>query len=134
MKLLLNSLIILILFSTNIYAQELKVIPQACFTEKSTIKLETNLKECEFDSAECGKCYEDKDLADKKIELLEQKVELYKEALKINEQTVKQYQELVKFQKESYNEIIKANKPSFFGQLFNTIGFIGLGVLVGLAL
>jgi DNA-directed RNA polymerase beta' subunit len=121
--------IILILFSTlSSYAGE------ACFSEKSTIKLESDLKECEFDSAECAKCYEDKDLADKQIELLKQKVELYKEAMALNEQTIKQYQELLKYQKESYNEVIKANKPSFIREIFNTFGFIGIGILIGLAL
>jgi len=132
MKLLLRSslLIICLLFIFN----NISYSAEACFTEKSTIKLETDLKECEFDSAECSKCYEDKDLADKQIELLKMKNDLYKEAIVLNEQTIKQYQELLKYQKESYNEIIKANKPSFFREIFNTFGFIGIGILIGLAL
>lgn len=131
MKLLLRSSLIIICL---LCLYNISYSAEACFSEKSTIKLETDLKECEFDSAECAKCYEDKDLADKEIELLKQKVDLYKEAMVLNEKTIKQYQELLKYQQDSYKQIIEANKPSVGNEFFKFLGTIAIGVLIGLAL
>jgi len=131
MKLLLRSslVIIFILFiCQTLYSAE------ACFSEKSTIKLETDLKQCDFDRQEFQKCEEDKALADEEIKQLKEKIELYKEAIKTNEQAIKQYKDLLQYQKDSYEKIIKENKPSIFREIFNSLGFIGIGIIVGLIL
>ncbi len=122
-----SSIIILFLASASFSAD-------FCFDEKSIIQLEANLKQCEFDREELAKCEQDRALADEEIKILKQKIELQKQIIELNERELQQYKELLEYQRQSYEMLIKQNKPSTFKQIFNTLGFIGLGLLVGIVL
>lgn len=65
---------------------------------------------------------------------LEYQVKLLKEINTLQKTQVDQYKDLVKIQKEGYESIIKESKPSFLHEATKVLGFIGIGILIGLVL
>jgi hypothetical protein len=103
-----------------------------CFSEEQAKKIAADLKYCSFDSVEKDLYIQDNNELNKEVDLLKQKVDLLKEVITLQDKTITQYQDLLKYQKESYKEIIEANKPSVWKQIFQAVGFVGIGVLIGL--
>lgn len=108
---------------------------------------------CSYSYAEESICFDESTASRmivhiEKVSNLEEQIELYKEGNKeleyqvrllkevngLRKEQVDQLQNLVKLQKDSYEAIIKESKPSFIRNLFNTIGAMGIGVLIGLCL
>lgn len=145
MKLLLNLLlssIVFIILTSYSHAQFLLTTKDVkfnqpvefCFSEEQAKKVATDLKNCDFDNLEKNLCDEDNQTLVDEVAALKEKVSLLKEVITLQDKTLSQYQDLLKYQKDAYKEIIEANKPSIWKQIFQAIGFVGIGVLIGLAL
>ncbi len=65
---------------------------------------------------------------------LETQIKLLKEINNLKEEQISKQKDLLNVQKITYEGIIKENKPNVLRQIFNTIGAMGIGVLIGLAL
>ncbi len=65
---------------------------------------------------------------------LRQQNDLLKQNNILLKEQVTQTKEMMQVQKESYESIIKANKPNPFKEIVDRFGYIGIGVLAGLAL
>ncbi len=65
---------------------------------------------------------------------LEYQVKLLREIGTIQKEQVQQYKDLMQIQKDGYEGIIKASKPSAIKQLFDKAGWLGIGALIGMAL
>jgi len=65
---------------------------------------------------------------------LEYQIKLLKEVNTLQKEQITQYKDLMKIQKEGYESIIKESKPSFLHEVSKVIGFIGIGILIGLVL
>ncbi len=61
-------------------------------------------------------------------------IKLLKEINNLKDEQINKQKDLLKIQKDTYEGIIKESKPSLLKNIFNTIGAIGIGVLVGLSL
>jgi len=66
------------------------------------------------------------------VKLLKETNKLKEEQITIGDRTIKQYQELIKFQKETYEQAVKDSRPNIFKQIIDALGFIGVGVVIGL--
>lgn len=56
---------------------------------------------------------------------------LQKEQLEVTKEAVKQYQELLKIQEDVYKQVIKDTKPNPIKKFIDSLGFVGIGVLIG---
>jgi hypothetical protein len=65
---------------------------------------------------------------------LEYQVKLLKEINALQKEQIVQYKDLMKLQKDGYESIIKESKPSFIKKVFEGLGFVGFGILIGLVL
>jgi hypothetical protein len=65
---------------------------------------------------------------------LEYQVKLLREVNSLQKEQITQYKDLMKLQKDGYESIIKESKPSFLHEVSKVIGFIGIGILIGLVL
>jgi hypothetical protein len=111
----------LLLFTTPLYAEDI------CFTEPVAKKMIVDL--------ELKKNYEEQlEYYREGNKELEYQIKLMKEVNSLQKEQISQYKDLMKLQKDGYESIIKENKPSFIRSLFNTIGTIGVGILIGLLL
>lgn len=64
--------------------------------------------------------------------LLKDMLKLKDEQIAASDRTIKQYQEIIKFQKETYEQAIKDVKPNPIKKLIDDLGFIGIGIMIGI--
>lgn len=121
-KLALLLLVSSLIFCSYSYAEE-----NICFTEDTAKRMIVHIEKVS-NLEEQIRLYQEGNRE------LEYQVKLLKEVNGLRKEQVDQLQDLVKLQKDSYESIIKENKPSFIRNLFNTVGAIGIGVLIGLCL
>lgn len=118
---LLISVIILLFSSSGAYAEDI------CFSEQTAKKMIVDL--------ELKKNYEEQiEYYKEGNKELEYQIKLLKEVNSLQKEQITQYKDLMKLQKDGYESIIKENKPSFIKKTFEAIGFVGIGVLIGLLL
>lgn len=123
-----SSILVLLIFVFSSFG----LCQEICFTYESAVKLESDLKNCEYDQLELKKRIEEKELLEQEIQLLKQKIELQNQLIQATQQTLNQYEQLIRYQKEAYEDIIRKNQPSLYKKIFDSLGFIGLGVIIGL--
>lgn len=56
------------------------------------------------------------------------------EKARVYEETIRTYDKAITSQRQACEQAIREARPSFFRQVINNFGFIGIGVLVGLLL
>lgn len=68
------------------------------------------------------------------LEVVNRKFEACVQVKDAQEEALIQIKDLVEIQAKSYEEVLKASKPSFFDQLKNNSVFIGIGIGLGILL
>jgi|GEM_PF-3505271 regulator of replication initiation timing len=63
---------------------------------------------------------------------LKQQNDLLKQNSDLLKENAAQYKELLQVQRDSYESIIKANKPNPVKEFFDRLGFVGIGVMLGI--
>jgi TolA-binding protein len=120
----------LFLSATNVRA-ELKTIT---FYEKDAseivVQLEDNSKRIEI----INDLKEQNSELEKKISNLLQVQKIQEEQLAVAKETLKSLQDLVSTQKDSYEQVLKEARPSFFDKLGLAVGGAGVGALLALVL
>lgn len=132
-------LVILTLFVTvNSYASDEVVF-------KDVKYLTTELQQCEILKKENKVLNNQVDLYTFDINILENTIsninsqnsvllmenEIQRQYLEVTNNTIISYDNLLKEQKEMYELIMKESKPSFWSKVKNTVGLIGIGILIG---
>ncbi len=69
---------------------------------------------------------------DSKIKELEDIIKNINEFKLEQDKAITNLQELLKTQKDGYEKIIQDSKPTFLQELFEGLGYVGLGLLIGL--
>ncbi len=123
---ILFSLIIILVFYSLSFAVE-----DMCFDKDTSSKMVVELEK--------GRLNENiLKLQDESIKLLEmqkqQLLEINKlkdEQINVLKETNERYKDLLKTQSEVYEKIIKENKPSIIQDFIKSLGFVGVGILLG---
>lgn len=63
--------------------------------------------------------------------LLTTKIEKMEEFIKLEDATIDRFESLIKRQKEAYETVLESTKPSFWQSAKEIIGFIGIGIAIG---
>lgn len=71
------------------------------------------------------------EISEAQIRLLKKENEMHQKYSTSVEEFVGKYDILLKDQKNMYELIIKESKPSFWSKVKNTVGLIGIGILIG---
>jgi hypothetical protein len=135
MKLLANSLLIILLF--NILSPVLanaSQAPKICFTEESAAQLTVDLDQCSIQKDEIEVVKQQNILLLQNIELFKKEIDLQKQQIEVLMKTVEDYKGLVKTQQEQYTKIIEDNKPSTIKTIINYIAIAAGGFLMGMLL
>lgn len=103
-----------------------------CFSEDTARRITVDLEKAKSLKEQVELYEKGNAELEKQITLLKEINKLKDEQIAINNMTIKQYQELLKFQKDTYEQIVKDAKPSVLKQIIDALGFIGIGILAGI--
>ena len=98
-----------------------------CFDEAETDRITMQLEET-------AKLRERVDLLEKGTAELLSQIQALQQINALQKEQISQVKELMQIQKDGYESIIKSNKPNWFKETMQHIGFVGIGVLLGIAL
>jgi hypothetical protein len=124
--LFLSLLIFLSVFSVSFAAEEI------CFPEDQAKKLVYELEQCRNIQDQVDLYRQENDQLEKQVGLLKEIINLKDQQLKISEKSVDQYKDLLQYQQKTYEQIVKDNQPSVGKEIIKVLGYIGIGVLIGL--
>ncbi len=114
-------LCLLLLASSFAYSQDI------CFDEQTAGRLVVQIEQTQ-NLKEQIELYKQANIE------LETQIKLLKEISNLKDGQINKQKELLTIQKDTYEGIIKESKPNLLKNIFNIIGFIGIGILVGLSL
>lgn len=128
----LNKLLIVFLLMPSLAFAETEA--DVCFFESTAKEIVVEVEKCRI-LKEQNELYKQGTLElEKQLELLNKLIEAKDAQIKILQETGTKYQELLQQQKESCDKLVAESKPGFLKVLLQALGFIGLGVLLGIAL
>ena len=67
-----------------------------------------------------------------KLKELEDMIQNINEFKLEQDKAIENLQQLLKTQKDGYEKVIQDSKPKFFDELFKGLGYVGLGLIIGL--
>ena len=105
-----------------------------CLSENSAKQVVVDVEKGKVCEDQVAVLQEENAELEKQIQLLRDVNDLQKERIKIADETIVKYQGLLKVQEETYDALLKAQKPGFFESLGKALGFVGIGALAALVL
>lgn len=119
--------LVLFLISSLTYAWDISYADDICFSEQTAREMIVYIEQCNIIRQQVEVLKE----ANKELEY---QVRLLKEINTLRVEQVDKLQDLVKLQKDAYEGIIKESKPSVFKSFVTGIGYLSIGILIGLVL
>lgn len=105
-----------------------------CFHQDVAGKIVVEIEECRNLKAQIQLYKQAVEELETQRNILKEIVALQKEQVEIADKTIKRQTELLNLQKEMYERELKEAKPSFIRQAVTALGYVGVGVLIGLLL
>lgn len=105
-----------------------------CFDEKVASNIVVELEKGRLIQQETEALKGENAELQKQIDLLKQIIELKDIQLESTNKALKQYGDLLEQQGKLYEEALKRSKPSFFEKLSDTLGAVGIGIIIGVLL
>ncbi len=122
--------LLLVFFVSLLFVVEYSHATEVCFTEEGTNRLVVELEQCQNLKEQINLFTQKSVEEERQIQLLKEKGSLQDRQLKTCNDTIEKWKGTVEEQKRICND----QKPGFFNQLFKALGFVGIGVLVGVIL
>lgn len=119
---------IFICFSATVFAQDV------CLSLDSAMDITVELEKCKFKSQMLDVEKQTTEELRKQVDLYKQLIDLKDKEIKVERLAKESYKEHGEFIQKSYAKALEDQKPSFIRQFINFVGFIGLGVLIGIVL
>lgn len=129
MKYIKGLIISAIVLSSFIFAIPVFAEEQICLPTETGSRIVVDLEKGQICQEKVTLLEQANQELEKQVGLLEQVNKLQKEQLQVLKDTNEQYRILLKDQGTMYKDAIEASKPSFFKDLKNTLGAMGLGAL-----
>ena len=127
-------IIFIIIFPFFLAECEIARAADITFEESVAGKIVVEIEQCRITENQIELYKEANQELEYQIKLQKDINDLQKDQLEIAKETVKQYQELLKIQEDVYKQAIRDVKPNPVKKLIDAIGFIGIGILVGILL
>lgn len=123
----LSLLVIILWFNTNVYAGE----PLVCFPVGESTDILLKLERGIVTSEELRVTQEQNEVLQNQVTILEEQVSVHKEKVRACESLVSDLQKAIEQEKQVCKDLLKPQKPSFFRTLVNSVGLVGVGILIG---
>ncbi len=118
----------ILLFANVSFAEEV------CLSEENAAKIVVELERANIMKEELQVLKDQNAELYKQVKLMKEIVELQNQQLEASKKTVEVLQDTIKAQGEAYEKQLKQSKPNMMYQILEWAGFIGVGILIGLAL
>ncbi len=129
MKRIVLAVFLAIALTSPLAAEEL-----VCFSQGEASKIVVEVEKCEILKTQKKILEQQNEELRAQIELLKQVIALKDQQLVVANESVKDIREAMTFQRKMYEEQLKQSKPSFIQKILEGMGFIGIGVLMGIVL
>lgn len=128
---LINLIIFVLFFVSNVFASDKTSEPIICFTEKTAGKMVVELEKCRITNKQVENLVKENQELEKQIEYLETIIELQKKEMEISKQTIKNLQMIIDYQNKTYKNLYKR---SFYDKIKENNLFLTIGIIIGIAI